>query len=111
MRIAVSLAIFSVVSLALASAQTTNPAAPRTLQLATLPAGETTLTGCLKGHPDGYYLMEKDGTMRLLMSPSDKLKPYSTKRAQTGSSVEARVRPSETDLSLFYSDGAVSGDA
>ena len=38
--------------------------------------GETTVTGCLKGHTDGFDLIEKDGTMRLLMSPSDKLKPY-----------------------------------
>ena len=74
--IAVSVAIFSVVSLALASAQTTNPVAPRTVQLASLSAGETTVTGCLKGHTDGFYLIEKDGTMRLLMSPNDNLKPY-----------------------------------
>lgn len=25
------------------------------------------VTGCLKGSTDGYYLIEKDGTMRLLM--------------------------------------------
>ena len=76
MRIRVSLAIFSVVSLALASAQTTNPAAPRTVQLASLSAGETTVTGCRKGHTDGSYLIEEDGTMRLLMSPNDNLKRY-----------------------------------
>ena len=74
MRIAVSLAIFSVVSLALLSAQTTNPVAPRTVQLAGLSAGETTVTGCLKGHTDGFYLIEKDGTMRLLMSPNEQPK-------------------------------------
>ena len=90
MRIAVSRAIFSVLCLALASAQTTNPAAPRTLQLASLSAGETTVAGCPKRHTDGFYPIEKDETMHLLMSPGDNLEPYVYRWVQLGGKRDLR---------------------
>ena len=37
-------------------------------QPASVPAGETTLTGCLSGHHDEYRLTEKNGTVHLLLS-------------------------------------------
>ena len=90
MRIAVSLAIFRVVvRLALASAQTTNPAAPRTLASLSRP-WETTVTGCLKGQTDGFHVIEKYGTMGSLMSPSQNLKPYVYHWVQLGGNRDLR---------------------
>ena len=102
--IAVSLAIFGLVSLALASAQTTNPRASRTGQLASLSAGETTVTGCLKGHTDGCYLIEKDGTMRLLMSSNDNLKPHVYHWVQLGGNRDWR-----RDVSASSDEGTPHG--
>jgi hypothetical protein len=34
---------------------------------ASVPAGETTITGCLSGSRDEYRLIEKDGTVHLLL--------------------------------------------
>jgi hypothetical protein len=71
MRLAVSVAILMLACFALASAQTTTSSGSvPTVQKASLAAGETTVTGCLQGKTDGYYLTEKDGTMRLLMGPT-----------------------------------------
>ena len=76
MRIAVSVAILTLACCALALAQTTTSSGPAVMQKASLSAGETTVTGCLQGKTDGYYLTQKDGTMRLLMGSNDKLRSY-----------------------------------
>jgi hypothetical protein len=77
MRIAVSLAIFVLAWFALASAQTTtSTGSVAVVQKVSLSPGESTVTGCLKGSTDQYYLVQKDGTMRLLMGPNDELRQY-----------------------------------
>ena len=117
MPIAVSFAIFGVVCHPLASAQTTNPAAPRTVPLASLSAGETTVAGCLKAHTDGFYLIEKDGTMHLLMNPSDNLKPYLYRWVQLGGNRDLRrdasARSDESTphgLRFFQVEGVLSDE-
>jgi hypothetical protein len=42
-------------------------------QKASLPVGPTTITGCLKGKTELFYLVEKDGTTRLLRGPDERL--------------------------------------
>ena len=74
MKLAASLTFFLLVCLACASAQTPSAStAPATLQNASLPAGESSVTGCVHGSTDQYYLIENDGTMRLLMGPNSQL--------------------------------------
>jgi len=76
MRLALSVAAAVMVCLACASAQNSNPASLTTVaQTATLSPGETTITGCVKGSTDGFYLMQQDGTMRLLMGRNRMLRP------------------------------------
>ena len=62
---------------ALASAQTAEPTATSAnLQNVNLAAGESTVTGRLRGSTDHYYLMQKDGTERLLMGHNKELGSY-----------------------------------
>jgi hypothetical protein len=104
MRIAVSLAILVLVCVVLASAQTTSPTAPATVQKLSLSAGETMVSGCLKGSTDGFYLIERDGTMRLLMSSNDSLKPYVDHWVQLGGN-----RDSRRDSSASSDEGTAHG--
>ena len=97
MRIAVSLVAVLLLCCALASAQTTNTGgAPAVVQKASL-SGETTVTGCLQGKTDGYYLTEKDGTMRLLMGPDDELNSYVGHWVQLGGNRDNRRDASAGD--------------
>jgi len=48
------------------------------------------VTGCLKGSTDGYYLVEKDGTMRLLMDHNQDPCPYVGDWAKVGGSRDLR---------------------
>jgi len=43
-----------------------------------------------EGHTDGFDLIEKDGTMHLLMGPSDKLKPFVYHWVQLGGNRDLR---------------------
>jgi len=76
MRIATCLAIFVLCCFALSSAQNINLASASPAPTASLGTGETTVTGCLRGRTDEFYLVEKDGTTRLLMGPNEKLNSY-----------------------------------
>ena len=68
MRLAISLLTLLLVLSAIAFGQNASSAGDRaSVQEVSVPAAENTITGCLAGHHDGYRLIEKDGTMHLLM--------------------------------------------
>ena len=74
MRFATTLALFALAVLTCALAQTTNSSGTNeTLSSVSLPAGQSSIMGCVHGSTDQYYLIEKDGTMRLLMGPNSQL--------------------------------------
>jgi|SRR5208283_1715863 len=105
MRVVLSVAILALTCFALASAQTTNPGgASPALQKANLSPGETTVTGCLQGKTDGYYLTEKDGTMRLLMGPNEELRQHVDHWVQLGGN-----RDNRRDASASSDEGTPHG--
>src|SRR5271166_117976 len=71
MRIPMILAIVLLAAMALATAQ--NPTSEST-QLNTPPT--STLTGCLKGSVNQYYVVEKNGTTHVLLARGHNLSPY-----------------------------------
>ncbi len=69
MKLSLSLVALLLLSSAIAFGQKANSAnGGSSTQPASVPAGETTITGCLSGHHDEYRLTEKDGTVHLLLS-------------------------------------------
>jgi hypothetical protein len=71
MRIPMLLAIALLAGMALATAQ--NPA-PESAQINTPPT--STVTGCLKGSVNQYYVVEKNGTTHVLQAKGHNLSPY-----------------------------------
>jgi hypothetical protein len=104
MRIASSLALLALVCIALASAQTTSPPAPATIQKASLSAEESTLTGCLKGSTDEFYLTERNGTMHVLMGHNRDLRPYVDHWVELGGN-----RDNSRDASASSDEGTAHG--
>jgi hypothetical protein len=89
-RIATGLGIFALLCVGLALAQTNaSPTAPG-LEPATISAGETMVTGCLKGSTEGYYLIEKNGTVRLLMDYNQDLWAYAGDWVKVGGNRDLR---------------------
>ena len=76
MRIPMLLATLMLTAMSTASAQ--NPSsqdAPQQQQTAA-PSGASTLTGCLKGSKDQYYIVEQNGTRHSLMAKNQQLSSY-----------------------------------
>jgi len=75
MRIAMSLATLMLVGTLVASAQ--NPSQDTTQQKqAAASSSAGTLTGCLKGSKDQYYLVEQNGKRHSLMANNQDLSSY-----------------------------------
>jgi hypothetical protein len=72
MRIPMLLAIVVLGGMALATAQNPAPQQPQT----STTAGSNTLTGCLKGSTNQYYVIEKNGTEHVLLSKGRNLSSY-----------------------------------
>lgn len=69
MKFAFSLVAFLLLLGTIAFGQDANSANSGSIaKPASVPAGETSITGCLSGHHDEYRLTEKDGTVHLLLS-------------------------------------------
>ena len=73
MRITIQLAAFILAGMLTMSAQTSNP--PDTTQTGAASSAGT-LTGCLKGSHDQYYIVEKDGSRHTLMAKGQDLSQY-----------------------------------
>ena|SRR5271166_5628594 len=71
MRIPMLLAIALLAGMALATAQNPTPEPP---QVNTPPT--STVTGCLKGSVNQYYVVEKNGTRHVLLAKGHDLSPY-----------------------------------
>jgi hypothetical protein len=105
MRIAVSLAIFVLACFALTSAQTTTSnGSTAIVQKASLTAGESTITGCIKGSTDQFYLVEQDGTTHLLMGRNRTLRPYLDHWVELGGN-----RDNNRDASASSDEGTPHG--
>jgi len=104
MRFAVSLAILVLVCVVLASAQTTSPTAHATVQKANLSGGDTTLTGCVKGSNDEFYLITKDGTLHMLIGRNRDLRPYVGRWVELGGN-----RDLSRDASASSDEGTAHG--
>jgi len=76
MRTSFLLVLLLVISTA-AWAQSASSTSDRTrLQQVSLQPGQSTISGCLRGHPHNYRIVEKDGTTHLLMGMSDALSSH-----------------------------------
>ena len=73
MRITIQLAAFILTGVLSMLAQTSNP--PDTTQTGAA-ASAGTLTGCLQGSHDQYYIVAKDGSRHKLMAKSQDLSQY-----------------------------------
>ena len=73
MRITLPLATFILMGVLTMSAQSSNP--QDTTQTGAS-SGAATLTGCLKGSHDQYYIVEKDGSRHTLMAKGQDLSQY-----------------------------------
>jgi len=73
MRIPTLLAIVLLAGIAIATAQ--NPPTDPT-QTTAATAGTSTVTGCLKGSINQYYVVEKDGTAHVLLSKGHDLSSF-----------------------------------
>ncbi|HZD31866.1 MAG TPA: hypothetical protein VE779_09420 [Candidatus Angelobacter sp.] len=105
MRLATSLVVFLVVCCAFATAQTANSTGAATgAQNVSLPAGQTNIMGCVHGKADGYYLLEKDGTMRLLMGSNDELQKLVGHWVELGGN-----RDNRRDASASSDEGTAHG--
>jgi hypothetical protein len=105
MRYAVSLVTLLLVLSAIAFAQSANSASDRAgVQQVSVSQGESTITGCLAGHPDEYRLTDKNGTMHLLMGPNDVLGKH------VGQMVELiGYRDNNRDASASSDEGTAHG--
>jgi|SRR5580692_7711060 hypothetical protein len=76
MRISMLLATLVLIAMLTASAE--NPMSPgeSQQQQAATSSGATTLTGCLKGSKNQYYLVEQGGTRHTLMGKNEELSSY-----------------------------------
>jgi hypothetical protein len=70
MRIPTLLVIVLLAGIALATAQNPTPSQSTTT------AGNSTVTGCLKGSVNQYYVVEKNGTRHVLLSKGHDLNSY-----------------------------------
>ena len=73
MRITIQLAAFILAGMLTMSAQTSNP--PDTTQTGAASSAGT-LTGCLQGSHDQYYIVETDGSRHTLMAKGQDLSQY-----------------------------------
>ncbi len=105
MRLAVSLVTLLLVLSPVAFAQSANSASDRSgVQQVSVSPGESTITGCLAGHPDEYRLTESDGTMHLLMGPNDVLAKYVGRTVQL-----IGYRDNNRDASASSDEGTAHG--
>jgi hypothetical protein len=107
MRLSVSLLTLLLVLSVMAFGQSANSSTNATgSKEVSVPAGETTITGCLAGQHDGYRLTEKDGTVHLLMPvPENK-----GLRSHVGDIVTlAGYRDNNRDASASSDEGTAHG--
>jgi hypothetical protein len=72
MRISMLVAIVLLAGIALAAAQNPAPAPPQS----NATAGNSTVTGCLKGSVNQYYVVEKNDTRHVLLSKGHDLSSH-----------------------------------
>ena len=105
MRIAAPLAILVFSCCATALAQTSQPSAiSPSLRTASLSTQETTLTGCLEGKTNGYYLIEQNGTVHMLMGRNRDLRLYVDRWVELGGN-----RDNSRDASASSDQGTAHG--
>ena len=97
MRIVVSLATLMLIGTLVASAG--NPSQDTTQQPQTAASsGAGTLTGCLKGSKDQYYLVEQNGKRHSLMANTQDLSSYVNHQVTvTGKASTARTTGSDAE--------------
>jgi hypothetical protein len=104
MRHAVSLVTLLLVLSAIAFGQSANSAGDRAgVQQVSVSPGESTITGCLAGHPDEYRLTENNGTMHLLIGPNALAKYVGQMVQLTG------YRDNNRDASASSDEGTAHG--
>ena len=105
MRFAATLAIVLAACVVAASAQTSNPSPARaSVQNVSLAAGQSAVTGCLKGSTNQFYLMEQNGTLHLLMGPNKELQAHVGYWVELGGN-----RDSSRDASASSAEGTAHG--
>jgi len=97
MRISAALAMLMLIGTLVASAQ--NPSQDTTQQQQNAASsGAGTLTGCLKGSKDQYYLVEENGTRHTLMANTQDLSSYVDHQVTvTGKASTARTGSSDAE--------------
>ena len=82
-----------------------NPSPARaSVQNVSLAAGQSAVTGCLKGSTNQFYLMEQNGTLHLLMGPNKELQAHVGYWVELGGN-----RDSSRDASASSDEGTAHG--
>jgi len=112
MRISMLLTTLILSAMSMASAQ--NPSSQDTTQQQpTASSGAGTLTGCLMGSQDQYYIVEKNGTRHTLMAKNQDLSSYVNHKVTVTGKADTTRNPgagsdAEANRKGFFSVDSVS---
>ena len=111
MRIPILFAILMLTAMSTASAGNPRSQDASQQQQTASASGASTLTGCLKGSKDQYYIVEQDGTRHTLMAKNQHLSSYVNHKVTVTGQADTSRNPGASSDAEGHRKGLFSVDS